>query len=72
MKTISELGEEIDSSLELMESNNVKNVVVSNRQTVAMTRGWQCCKCNEHMYNDELNCERCLHRRCKDCRSFVN
>lgn len=39
---------------------------------VAMTKGWQCCKCKEEMYRDEDNCNwnRCNHRRCSSCRSF--
>jgi hypothetical protein len=39
---------------------------------IAMTKGWQCCKCKEEMYRDENNCnwDRCNHRRCSSCRSF--
>ena len=41
---------------------------------ISITKGWQCCKCKETMYNDELNCtwNRCNHRRCSSCRSFIN
>jgi hypothetical protein len=42
--------------------------------TVSMTKGWQCCKCRETMYNDEMFCtwNQCNHRRCNKCRSFIN
>ncbi len=39
---------------------------------VAMTQGWQCCKCRETMYRDEDYCnyDKCRHSRCNSCRSF--
>jgi hypothetical protein len=47
---------------------------MNEKPNVAMTKGWQCCKCKETMYDDEMNCtwDRCNHRRCKNCRSFTN
>jgi hypothetical protein len=62
-------------SIEIVEENAVGNNVIENiGRFHAMTRGWQCCKCQETMYDDEMNCtwDRCNHRRCKGCRSFTN
>ena len=52
----------------------IVNSSLNKKPIVAMTKGWQCCKCKETMYDDEMNCtwDRCNHRRCSSCRSFTN
>jgi hypothetical protein len=63
------------NSTEIVEETADNNISILNMgQVSAMTRGWQCCKCKETMYDDEMNCtwNRCNHRRCSNCRSFSN
>lgn len=50
----------------------LKKNMLSTKSTVALTRGWQCCKCKETMYRDENYCNWCKHTRCNSCRSFQN
>jgi hypothetical protein len=63
----------------LKQTSGIAEVIKTSGQSnakplVAMTKGWQCCKCQETMYDDELNCtyDKCNHRRCSNCRSFTN
>lgn len=57
-------AKEISSTAKIIKADNKQN----SSHTVAMTKGWQCCKCKETMYNDEMHCtwDRCNHRRCSN------
>lgn len=57
----------------LLKPNLVKFMTTQDLNSiVAMTKGWQCCKCKEEMYRDENHCNwsKYGHTRCSSCRSF--
>lgn len=72
MNSIIVFGELVAEEDTSAESSGGCELILSAKLFSAMTRGWQCCKCQETMYNDELNCGWCKHRRCSSCRSFIN
>ncbi len=48
------------------------SVHFDSSEVTAMTRGLKCCGCSETMYDDEMHCNWCKHRRCTKCHGFQN